>query len=63
MKASMEINQDGSADCLNFFPDAKSCVRTLQYKTIKGLCHQIKRADKNCKKYGWKTRIEFTLPI
>lgn len=62
MEASIEINRYGT-NVTNFIPVAGGAVRAISYKTVKGLCYQIKRADKYCKKYNFRTKIEFILPI
>ncbi len=53
----------GSTECVNLFSTAKGSLKAITYKTIDGLCYQIRRANKTCKKFGFRTKIEVILPI
>lgn len=62
MKAEI-VTSNESMDCINLFPNANGSIKRIGFKTIKGLCYQLKRINKNCKKFGFKTKIEVILPI
>lgn len=58
-----KIVHDEESVCVNLYPTGDGRLRSIGYKSIDGLIQVIKRADRNCKKYGHKMKLEITLPV
>lgn len=58
-----KIAHDEEAVCVNLYPTSDGRLKSIGYKSIDGLLQVIKRADRNCKKYGYKMKLEITLPV
>lgn len=58
-----KIVHDDEAVCVNLYPVRDGRLKSIGYKSIDGLVQAIRMADKNCKKYGFKMKLEITLPV
>lgn len=58
-----KVDIDLENESINIYPQSNGTVRSIGYKSLAGLIQVIKRADRNCKKYGYKTKLVITLPV
>lgn len=50
-------------DIKNIYPNKKGELIKVGYKTERSFISMIKKMNKNCIKYGFKTKLEVILPI
>jgi len=66
LTASFKSSSDlgGKAtDLVNLYPNSKRELVKINFKTFRGLISELRKANKNCKKYKCQTEIRILLPL
>ena len=58
-----KIPNNEVSELINMYPNSKRELKSLYFKTFRGMISQLKLVNKNCKKYNSKVEIRFQLPI
>ncbi len=51
-----------ASELVNMYP-VKGALKSVYFKTFRGMIQELRRVNKNCKKYKTQTEIRFILPI